>query len=76
MKISNAQCEILHILFDSKTSLSLNQISEQTKYKFLRATIVSHIIENLIGKNPVFHTGIYRDYSSSNTLSTIPYSIK
>ncbi len=74
MNLTRRQLEILHILWASDTPLSLQEITEQSKYRIAGRVIVSIIIENLLAKGTVYRAGALHSYSDKRETILVQYS--
>ncbi len=76
LRLTKPQLEILHILWASDTPLSLQEITEQSKYRIAGRVIVSIIIENLLAKEAVYRAGAFHSYSNKKETVLIQYAAK
>ncbi len=76
MNLTKPQLEILHLLWASDTPLSLQEITEQAKYRIAGRVIVSIIIENLLAKEAVYRAGAFHSYSNKKETVLIQYAAK
>ncbi len=76
MTLTNLQLEILHILWTSDTPLSLQEITERSKYRIAGRVIVPVIIENLLAKDAVYRAGAFHSYSNKKETVLIQYAPK
>lgn len=74
MKLTRHQLKILHILWASDTPLSLQEITERSKYRIAGRFIVSIIIENLLAKEAVYRAGTFHSYSDKRETVLVQYS--
>lgn len=74
MTLSKPQREILYILWAADTPLSLQEITERSKYRIAGRFIVSIIIENLLAKEAVYRAGAFHSYSNKRETVLVQYS--
>jgi len=74
MNLTKMQLEILHILWVSDTPLSLQEITERSRYRIAGSAIVPIIIENLLAKEAVYQSGVFHSYSDKRKTVLAQYS--
>lgn len=76
MRFTKLQLKVLHILWSSDTPLSVQGITEKSKYQIAGRLIISIAIENLLAKDVVYRAGSFHSYSNKKETVLILYAAK
>lgn len=74
MKLSKIEWIVMKLLVASATPLSIEELAEQSPFRFAPKAIITLAVESLLQKKLIRETGIHKSYSDGKENSYVLYA--